>query len=339
MNRLAKLAAFFSVLLLVAGFFCYSLYRDYQVFLDTPLAVPEPGLEFNVPRGASIKTIAQDLAAQGRLDSPRLLEVYVRLEGLASHIKAGDYRLTPATTPRQLLEQLVAGRVMQFALTIVEGWTFRQLLAAIARHDRLEHTLQGLDDAAIMARLGRPGQHPEGRFFPDTYHFSAGATDVAFLKRALHTLEARLRDAWAERSPGLPLKTPYEALILASIIEKETAVAEEYRKVAGVFTRRLHKGMPLQADPTVIYGMGAAFKGDIRRRDLRADTPYNTYVHRGLPPTPIALPGAGAIFAAVNPAPGDALYFVATGDGRHVFSATLREHNRAVRRYQLNQPD
>lgn len=326
-----------SLLLLVAGLGSYSLYRYYHGFLDTPLTIPEPGIELNVPQGASIQTVARDLAAQGRLDSPGLLEVYARFAGLAPHIKAGEYRLTPATTPRQLLEQLVAGRVMQFTLTVVEGWTFRQLLAAIARHDKLEHTLTGLDDAKIMARLGRLGQHPEGRFFPDTYHFPAGTTDVAFLKRALTTMESHLQRAWAERSADLPLTTPYEALILASIVEKETAVAEEYRKVAGVFTRRLHKGMLLQADPTVIYGMGVAFKGDIRRRDLRADTPYNTYVHRGLPPTPIALPGAGAIAAAVNPAPGDALYFVATGDGRHVFSATLREHNRAVRKYQLGQ--
>jgi UPF0755 protein len=320
--------------MVIAG---YVLYRDYQAFLDAPLSLPESTIDFVVPRGASMKSVAQGLASKDFLTSPRYLQVYARLQGLAPRIKAGEYRFTSAITPRQLLDKLVAGRVIQHTLTVLEGWTFRQLLEAIANHEKLKFTLKNYSDAEIMAQLGQPGQHPEGRFFPDTYHFPAGTTDVDFLKRAARKLNKQLKHAWAQRKTDLPLKTPYEALILASIVEKETAVPEEYPQVAGVFIRRLAKNMRLQADPTVIYGMGVDFDGNIRRRDLRADTPYNTYVHKGLPPTPIALPGAGAIAAAVNPAPGDALYFVATGNGRHVFSRTLKEHNRAVRKYQLGQ--
>lgn len=325
----------FIALLLVAVLASYIIYRDYQLFLDTPLALPEATVDFVVPRGASMKSVAQRLAAKDLLASPLYWQTYARLQGLAPRIKAGEYRLTSGITPRQLLHTLVAGRVIQYHLTVLEGWTFRQLLNAIANHEKLKFTLKGLSDREIMARLGRPGKHPEGRFFPDTYYFPAGTTDVAFLKRAARKLDKQLAQAWAQRSSGLPVKTPYEALVLASIIEKETAVPEEYPQVAGVFIRRLKKGMRLQADPTVIYGMGADFDGNIRKADLRANTPYNTYVHTGLPPTPIALPGAGALAAAVNPAPGNALYFVASGNGRHVFSRTLKEHNRAVRKYQL----
>jgi UPF0755 protein len=317
----------------------YVIYRDYHLFLDTPLALPESTVDFVVPRGASLQSVAERLVEKDLLTSPFYLQIYARLQGLAPRIKAGEYRLTTGVTPRQLLDKLVAGRVVQYTLTVLEGWTFRQLLNAMANHEKLESTLKGLSDDEIMARLGQPGKHPEGRFFPDTYHFPAGATDVDFLKRAAKKLDQQLKQAWAQRGFDLPLETPYEALILASIIEKETAVPEEYPQVAGVFIRRLEKGMRLQADPTVIYGMGITFDGNIRRSDLRADTPYNTYVHKGLPPTPIALPGAGALAAAVNPAPGDALYFVASGDGRHVFSRTLEEHNRAVRKYQLGQGD
>lgn len=325
------------VLLIVAGLISYAIYRDYRTFLDTPLALPESTIDFVVPQGASMKSVAQRLVAKDLLTSPRYWQTYARLQGVASRIKAGEYRFSSAITPRQLLDKLVAGRVIQHTLTVLEGWTFRQLLEAMANHERLESTLDGLSDAEIMARLGQPDKHPEGRFFPDTYHFPAGTTDVAFLKRAANKLDQQLAQAWSQKASSLPLKTPYEALILASIIEKETAVPEEYPQVAGVFVRRLEKGMRLQADPTVIYGMGADFDGNIRRSDLRTDTPYNTYVHKGLPPTPIALPSAGALRAAVNPAPGDALFFVANGTGRHVFSRTLKEHNRAVRKYQLGQ--
>lgn len=312
------------------------LYADYRAFLDERLTVPDQGIEFNVSPGASIGAIAAELKAQGVLRSAVYLRAYARLHGLASQIKTGEYLIAPGSTPRTLMEKLVAGRVIQYALTIVEGWTFRQMLDAIHSHDKLEPTLKGLDDAEIMARLGHPGEHPEGRFFPDTYHFPRGTSDLDFLRRAYDTMEKKLREVWEQRTPDLPLDSPYQALILASIIEKETGLAGERREIAGVFVRRLRKGMLLQTDPTVIYGAGSNFDGDLRRKDLETDTPYNTYVRKGLPPTPICLPGAESLAAAVDPASGDALYFVARGDGSHVFTKTLSEHNRAVQEYQLN---
>ena len=217
----------------------------------------------------------------------------------------------------------------------MEGWNFKQVLAAVSGHEALKHTLKGLTDGEIMARLGHPGEHPEGRFYPDTYKFPRGTTDAAFLERAYQSMSRLLAEEWGKRDPDLPLKTPYEALILASIVEKETGVADERSEIAGVFVRRLRKGMKLQTDPTVIYGMGDNFKGNIRRRDLKQDTPYNTYVHTGLPPTPISMPGSAAIRAVLHPAPGKSLYFVARGDGSHYFSKSLAEHNRAVRKFQL----
>lgn len=335
MNALPRWLAVPLAVVLLSGAVVLYLYADFRAFLDAPLKLPAGGLEFTVPPGDSINGIARRLHEQGVLAGPWRWQSYARLTGQARRIKAGEYRLEPGTTARALLEQLVAGRVIQQALTIVEGWTFRQLLAAVAAHPKLEQTLRGLDPATVMARLGRPGEHPEGRFWPDTYFFAAGTRDVDVLRRANATLERRLRDAWAQRAPDLPLKTPYEALILASIVEKETALPAERREVAGVFVRRLRKGMLLQADPTVVYGLGERFDGNLRREDLHSDNPYNSYTRTGLPPTPIALPGAGALAAAVNPAPGETLYFVATGNGSHVFSRTLEEHQQAVRKYQL----
>jgi UPF0755 protein len=234
-----------------------------------------------------------------------------------------------------VLERLVSGKTIQYPVTLVEGWTFRQAVDHIAEDPRYGDLL-GKSDADLMAALGRGGEHPEGRFFPDTYAFPRAATGLDVLRRALERMDQVLAEEWAARAPDLPIDSPYEALILASIVEKETGLAEERPAIAGVFTRRLQKGMRLQTDPTVIYGMGERFDGDIRRADLREATPYNTYVITGLPPTPIALPGRAAIHAALNPEPGEALYFVARGDGGHVFSATLEEHNAAVRKYQLS---
>lgn len=332
---LRRLLLAVAVLALVFGPALYIVFADYRRFLDTPLGVPISGWVVEVKPGMGIGDIARGLRRQpGLLRSAPYLEAYARLNGLAHRLKAGEYAIMPGATPRGAIGQIVAGRVIQYPLTVVEGWTFRQLRQALAAQPKLVQTLQGASDAEVMARLGRPGEHPEGRFLPDTYHFPAGFTDEAFLRRALAAMDRRLAETWASRAPDLPLSDPYQALILASIIEKETAVPAERPDIAGVFARRLRKGMRLQADPTVIYGLGEAFDGDLRRQDLAADTPYNTYARKGLPPTPIALPGMDSLNAAVHPASGDALYFVATGEGGHVFSSTLEQHDRAVRQYQ-----
>ncbi|MBK8536055.1 MAG: endolytic transglycosylase MltG [Candidatus Competibacteraceae bacterium] len=322
-------------LALMFGPALYIVYVDYQRFLDTPIDVPASGLVLAIKPGMGIADLTRELQrSPGVLRSALYLQTYARLNGWAPRIKAGEYAIVPGTTPRSLIEQIVAGRVLQHALTVVEGWTFRQLRQALAAHHKIAQTLREASDAEIMARLGRPNQHPEGRFFPDTYHFPAGTPDEAFLKRALVVMDQRLAEAWGDRSPNLPLSDPYQALILASIVEKETGLAAERADIAGVLVRRLRNGMLLQTDPTVIYGLGQAFDGNLRKQDLIADTPYNTYTRKGLPPTPIALPGAAALKAAVNPASGDALYFVANGAGGHIFSQTLDQHHQAVRQYQ-----
>lgn len=333
MRKVLSLSAFIGLVLL-AGF-AGAVFVDYQRFMQTPLAIPETGFDYEVTPGASVQSIARDLERRDIMEQPYYLVLLARIEGNSADIKAGEYRFTPGTTPAQLLNQLVAGKVREYSFTIIEGWTFQQLVEALARHDKLTHTLQGLSPEQIMAQLGKPDQHPEGRFLPDTYHFSKGTSDLSLLQRAYQAMEIKLDQEWRTRDAGVPLRTPYEALILASIIEKETGAASERAEIAGVFARRLKIGMPLQTDPTVIYGMGASFDGNLRRRDLTQDHPYNTYTRTGLPPTPIALPGAQAIHAALHPAPGDALYFVARGDGTHEFSATLEQHNAAVAQYQL----
>lgn len=307
----------------------------YQRFLGSPLAVPVQGYELMVAPGSSLGVIAQRLERDGLLEDPLLLRLLGRLSGQAGQIKAGEYRLAQGVTPGGLLRQLVAGEVVQHSLTVVEGWTFRQLRQAVAAHPVLVQTLTEVSDEQIMARLGAADLHPEGQFYPETYRFPRGTTDLDFLRRAFELMQQRLAQEWENRQPGLPVKSPYEALILASIIERETGVPEERPRVSGVFVRRLQIGMRLQTDPTVIYGMGELYDGRIRYRDLRRDTPYNTYTRGGLPPTPIALPSGAAIHAALNPADGEELYFVSRGDGSHHFSATLSEHNAAVRRYQL----
>ncbi len=296
----------------------------------------EETVVFELPPGTTPTRLAALLHERGVIDRPRTFLWLLRWRGLDRRLQAGEYEIPPGITVAQLLERLVTGRVRLHSLTVVEGWTLRQLRTALAAHPAIEPVLEGLDGEAIMARLGKPGMAPEGWFLPDTYLFPRGTTDLEFLRRALAAMERVLAEEWADREPGLPLATPYEALILASIVEKETAVPEERPRIAGVFIRRLQRGMRLQTDPTVIYGLGETFDGDLRRHHLRdRDNPYNTYRHRGLPPTPIALPGRAAIHAVLHPAHEDALYFVAKGDGSHHFSATVEEHNAAVRRYQL----
>jgi UPF0755 protein len=309
--------------------------RDFAV---APMTLPEEGSVVHVAPGSTLRQVADTLHQQGAIAEPRYFVWLGRWAGVATQLKAGDYRADPHMTPEQLLDRIVAGQAVQYALTLVEGWTFRQVLTAVRADTRLEQSLAGLSEPEIMARLGAAELHPEGRFWPDTYHFARGTTDLEFLKRAYDTMRQELENLWTTRAEGLPLASPDEALTLASIVEKETAVPDEYAKIAGVFVRRLEKGMRLQTDPTVIYGLGERFDGNLRREDLQQDTPYNTYTRKGLPPTPIALPGKAALTATLHPQAGDALYFVARGDGSHYFSATLEEHNRAVREFQLRRP-
>ncbi|MCB1858947.1 MAG: endolytic transglycosylase MltG [Gammaproteobacteria bacterium] len=308
---------------------------EFKQFLQTPLQLPEEGVLFELKPGMSTRMLAAELNKRGYLENPLYLRLLARWEGMAQQLKAGEYRIKAGTKPRELLSLLISGKVTSYSLTLIEGWNIHQVIEAVHSSQDLRHTLLELSAGQLMERLGHGGEHPEGRFLPDTYHFPKGTTDVAFLQRAYESMARALNRKWSERDQDLPLSSAYEALILASIVEKETALASERPQIAGVFIHRLRKGMKLQTDPTVIYGIGPSFDGNIRRSDLRQDTPYNTYVHAGLPPTPIAMPGLDALDAVVHPAKTKNLYFVAKGDGSHHFSDTLAEHNRAVRKYQL----
>lgn len=325
----------FAIIVLAASLGLGWFLVDYRNFLDSPLELATGEETFEVSPGMSMRGIATQLHDRGVIRSPRYFEWHARLRGVADALHAGEYRLSPELTPAELIAHMSQGKVVLHAVTIVEGWTFRQMLDALHANEHLEHTLRDVPPEEIMAHLGRPDEHPEGQFFPDTYRFPRGTADVTILKRAYAATQEHLAREWETRDPDLPLETPYEALILASIVEKETGKPSERGQIAGVFVRRLQKGMRLQTDPTVIYGLGASFDGNLRRSHLREDNPYNTYRRGGLPPTPIALPGLAAIQAALHPEPGDTLYFVSRGDGSHVFSATLDEHNEAVIRYQL----
>lgn len=329
LNRLLGLVILIVSILLAWG------WMQYDAFIHSPLSLPQEGLVYHLKPGSSVNSLSADLANLGVMEQPLMLRLIARLNRQASQLKAGEYQIPHGTTPPQLLTILSSGRVIQHGLTLVEGWTFKQVMQALNRHDALEQTLSGLSDSEIIKRLDIPETHPEGLFYPDTYLFPRGTTDRQFLLRAYQRMQRFLLAEWEQRVPDLPLKTPYEVLILASIVERETALPKERPKIAGVFVRRLRKGMRLQTDPTVIYGMGDAFDGNIRRSDLQTNTPYNTYIHKGLTPTPIAMPSGEAIKAVCHPQEGEELYFVATGDGGHYFSATLEEHNRAVRKYQL----
>lgn len=323
-------------LILLAGLAAAALWYHYQQFLQTPLNLSGKGITLEVQRGTNLKKLSRELAEQGVLSQPDYFYWYGRQRQQAHLIRAGEYAVPADSTPETLFDLLISGQTIKYKLTLIEGWNFKQVMAAVRAHPVLQQELADLDAKQIMQHLGYADQHPEGRFFPDTYLFPRGTTDVQFLQRAYQRMQKTLKAVWAERAEeDIAVKTPEEALILASIVEKETGKASERAAIAGVFTRRLKINMKLQTDPTVIYGMGERFKGNIRRKDLRENTPYNTYVHKGLPPTPICMPGRDAIHAAVNPADGKALYFVSKGDGSHKFSATLKEHNAAVRKYQL----
>ncbi|MBD3656404.1 MULTISPECIES: endolytic transglycosylase MltG [Marinobacter] len=303
--------------------------------LANPVALEEPML-FEVPRGTAFGSVAQQMETSGLVERSLWVRLQGRLYPEQTAIKAGTYEFTDGMSPREMIARMVAGETKHWSIQFIEGWTFNDMRTALAASPRLEQVTADWSAEQIMTELGAAGEHPEGRFFPDTYLFNSKESDLDLLKRAFRKMETTLAEEWENRAENLPYANAYEALIMASIVERETGVAYEREQVAGVFVRRLQKGMRLQTDPTVIYGMGDRYKGKIGSRDLRAYTPYNTYRIDGLPPTPIALPGREAIHAALHPDDGDALYFVARGDGSHKFSRTLAEHQRAVREFQLN---
>lgn len=335
--RTFLLRTFFG-LLLIASLAAGIAYWLITQGLQRPLKIPQD-YQYTVAAGSSLRQVAEDLVAQQVLDYPTAVAwlAKARWDNKANKIKAGEYAIPPASNATQLLDIFIDGKALQHALVIVEGWNVRQMLHAIQAHPKLQQNLQDVTPQQLMSALGLPDAHPEGRFFPDTYLFEKNTRDIDILHLAYQRMKQELAQAWAAKANDIPLKTPEEALILASIIEKETGAPEERPEIAGVFSRRLQQNMRLQTDPTVIYGLGAAFDGNLRRADLQRDTPYNTYTRHGLPPTPIALPGRAALHAAVNPAPGETLYFVASGGGRHYFSSNLREHDCAVIKYQIKE--
>ncbi|WP_110676632.1 endolytic transglycosylase MltG [Salinicola sp. RZ23] len=331
-----RLLKIFVVLMVLAAIAAFAGYRYWQSQLDGPIAL-DSATVYEVPRGAAFSQVVDDLAARGVIAAAWPYRVLARVEPRAMQgLRAGEFQLEPGMTGRQLIAKLSSDQVVTYRVTIPEGWTFRQMRQLLNGAQKLEHRTADMSDAEVMRALGHPDEYPEGRFFPDTYRYHKGVTDLEVLERAYTRMHKTLDEVWATRDDGLPLDGPYQALILASLIERETGVPSERGEIAGVFVRRLEKGMRLQTDPTVIYGMGDSYVGNITRADLQRQNAYNTYVIDGLPPTPIAMPGRGSLEAAVHPTPGDALYFVAKGDGSHQFSRTLSEHNAAVRRYILN---
>ena len=303
-------------------------------WLDQPLSLSAPAVDLSIEPGTSARGVADAVAQSGVQVRADWLYAWFRLSGQDRQIKAGSYEIETGTTPRSLLRKLVRGEESLRTVTLVEGWTFRQVRQALAQAPQLAADTAALSDEAIMERLGRAGLPAEGRFFPDTYSYAKGSSDLKVLARALRSMDRHLADVWDKRAPDTPRKNPDQALVLGSIVEKETGRASDRPQIAGVFANRLRIGMLLQTDPTVIYGMGDLFDGNLRKKDLQTDTPWNTYTRAGLPPTPIAMPGRDALLAAVAPARTDALYFVARGDGSSEFSSSLDAHNRAVDKYQ-----
>lgn len=326
---LRALSAFLVAILLAAA--GYALW-----YLATPVKVAGLPAEFGIPPGTGLRGAARRLEEAGVALGGWRFELLARALGRAREIKAGSYELTQAPTPLELLDKLTRGDAMQAEITFIEGWTFRQIRAALDAHPGVRHDSQGLTDAAILMRLKAAESHPEGLFFPDTYLFPQGTSDLRILGRAYAAMQRHLAREWAARDTAAPYRTPYEALIMASIVEKETGRADERERIAGVLVNRLRAGMLLQVDPTVIYGLGERFDGNLKKIHLQTDGPYNSYTRPGLPPTPIASPGLAALRAALHPAKTSALYYVARGDGSSEFSRTLDEHNRAVRKYQLD---
>ncbi|GAB2889707.1 endolytic transglycosylase MltG [Uliginosibacterium flavum] len=303
-------------------------------YATQPLSLRQPTVDFEIARGESMRLISRKVADAGVEVWPPALSWLARLSGHSIRIKAGSYRIDKPLTAWELVSLLSTGANAYSDVALIEGWNFARVRAVLNAHPELAHETAVLSDAEIMVRLGAPGTLPEGLFAPDTYSFSRGSSDLELLRRAQQRMQQQLQREWQERAQNLPLKTPYEALVLASVVEKETGQAQDRAQIASVFINRLRIGMPLQSDPTVIYGMGPGFDGNLRRRDLQADTSFNSYTRGGLPPTPIAMPSVAALRATLHPASGNYLYFVARGDGSSEFSRTLEEHNRAVQRYQ-----
>lgn len=323
-KRMIKMALI--LIVLVTGAFAYYATRT--------LPLPAQPMTFSLLQGSSLKAAARQMKQAGILQNDWMFVWLARGLGRTTQIKAGNYELEAAVTPLQLLDMLTRGQVALDQISVIEGWTFSQLRAAMNADPDIRHDTAALSEAEIMQRLGAQDEHAEGLFFPDTYYYAIGESDLDLLKRAYQAMQKHAQENWQTRAPGLPLESAYQALILASIVEKETGNSSDRNMVAGVFINRLRKGMLLQTDPTVIYGLGEQYDGNLHKRDLLTDTPYNTYTHTGLPPTPIALPGLASLQAALHPAQTDALYFVARGDGSSEFSRSLEQHNRAVNRYQ-----
>ncbi|AYM76667.1 endolytic transglycosylase MltG [Janthinobacterium agaricidamnosum] len=326
--------AFFKKLVVSSVIAAIGVGGTFVYWAQQPITTDGEAIPFTIAPGSGAHAAGQQIADAGVPIVPILFNMLARIEGKTSKIKAGSYELKPGTTPQRLITQLARGEFAQESLTIIEGWTFKQMRMAMASHPGLKHDTVGLSDKELMAKISPEYVLPEGLFFPDTYLFAKGASEMQIFKQAHAAMIGRLSEAWFKRDPALPYKNPYEALIMASIVEKETGQKSERAMIAGVFVNRLKTGMLLQTDPTVIYGMGDNYQGKIRKRDLEADTPYNTYTRGGLPPTPIALAGAQSLTAALAPARTQALYFVARGDGTSQFSANLPDHNRAVNQYQ-----
>lgn len=336
MSRILK-----SVLVMtaIAGIAALIVAVRFNQFLNAPVVVPDAGTIYEIRPGTAFRQISDDLADRGIVESPTFLRLYARFSGDANRIQAGEYHIETGTSARELLNVFVSGDVQLYSFTIVEGWTFRELVAALGNDSVVEKSMEYEDWPAMLESFATDAAHPEGLFLPQTYSFPKGTRDTEVLRQAYDLMQSTLAEEWADRDESLPINSAYEALILASIIEKETALPSERPQIAGVFIRRLQQRMRLQTDPTVIYGIGVDFNGNLTRRDLRTDSPYNTYTRGGLPPTPIALPGQAAINAALHPASGTEVYFVATalGDGSHKFSNTKAEHDAAVKEYLARQ--
>lgn len=332
---LLLLLVFASIGVIVAWLYYFAHHNLPLPAVSAKAGLTDSAFDFTVKPGASLKALSKQLTEQSLLPEPQSFWLLGRLTNQATGIQAGSYRLDTAVTPLELLQKLNDGDVIPVSVTFIEGSTFADMRARLEKTDGVKVMLKGLSNTEVLKRIGATESYPEGLFFPDTYRFATGSTDVELLKTSYLAMKKKLDEAWAMRDKGLPYKTPYDALKMASIIEKETGKAEERPLIGAVFINRLRIPMRLQTDPTVIYGLGESYDGNIRKRDLTTDTPYNTYTRDGLPPTPIAMPGWGSLMAAVKPAASQKLYFVGKGDGTHYFSASLDEHNRAVAKYQL----